>query len=203
MANTNNKKYIVQFADENGNTVYKWTGCFTRNRDSEEGGYDIVDAYTYSKARKFVKHPIAKGVTFKKGKKKIEYPTGLGFKFEMQEDRKAFPTRPVAFCIWEWDGKSGVAKKACDAPCPQSDAFLAVKKSFEDWKAGKDAERAAAKAAKEQQKTATITVAASKASPAKAAAPAVPDGAAEALSLLSNPAILAALKAIGEKVSKA
>lgn len=91
--------------------------------------------------------------------------------------------------------------------------FTSIKEDFEDVR-NEMHENAAKKAAAEAKPTATskkeVKVAASKgsaatwtpkASPAKAAAPAVPEGAAEALALLSNPNILAALRAIGEKVT--
>lgn len=190
MANSSKKQYRVLFGNKDGKTLFQWKGEFEK---------DITDLASYWDAYKFVKRP-QNDTSFKKGKKKIAVKGGgLGLRWEMKE-KGVTKAR-----IWEeWDANAappatvdGVDKGT------QSAEYLAVLAEVDKWKAQKDAEREAEKAKEAAAEPKTITVAASKASPAKAAAPAspaVPDGAAEALRLLADPSILAALRAIGEKV---
>ena len=196
MANTNNnsKQYIVLFGKADRKVAFAWKGQFPHG--------DVTDINAYFKAIKYIRHPQKEGTTFvdKKTGKTVTLPVGLGLRYEMKEKGV------TSARFYEWDGKSApTASDSIDTPPnPQSAEFLAVCKAVEDWKKGKDAMKpgkakaaAPAKAAAKKQ----VAVAASKSAPAKAAAPAVPEGAAEALSLLASPAILAALRAIGEKVA--
>jgi hypothetical protein len=173
MANTSNKKqYIVPMGDKNRKVLFVWTGELPTG--------EITDTESYWKAwKKFVKRPQQEGrFSFTKGKgrnkKTIAIPGGgLGYRYEMNE-------RGVSCAaIYEWDGTNKPKKgdSVDEPPCPQSKEFLAVLASIKEWKAGKDAERAAksAPAAPSEPKELTVTVAASKTSPAPSAqAPASP-----------------------------
>lgn len=198
MANSNKKQYIVLFGGSDRKVKFAWKGQFP--------GGDVTDINAYFKAIKYIRHPQKEGTTFvdKKTGKTVTLPVGLGLRYEMKEQGV------TSARFYEWDGKS--APTAADSidtpPNEQSAEFLAVCKAVEDWKKGKDAMKPGkAKAAAPAKKAAApapakkqVAVAASKSAPA---APAVPEGAAEALALLANPNILAALRAIGEKVTKA